>query len=357
MRILQVITNLRVGGAEKLIVDISSIMNKMGIHVDVLLFGGENTILKNKLIEEGVSVFSLSNDSIYNPLLIMKLIPYLKKYDIIHTHNTACQYYTAIASCFIKKDLILITTEHSTFNRRREMPLFFYLDKWMYNKYKSIIAISNEVSTSLKYFLKNNLDVEIIYNGIDLNMYSSIDTYDNDGIDISNDIILTMVGGFRREKDQDTIIKSLKYLPEKCILWLVGDGVRRSELQSLAKSYDLEERVVFWGLTNDIPQILRSSHIVILSSHWEGFGLAAVEGMASRKPVVASDVMGLNSVVSNAGLLFENGNAKDLANKVLLLINNKEEYNKIKEKCYARSKLYDINSTVNKYVELYCNVL
>lgn len=107
MKILQVITSLYVGGAEKLIVDMVPLYLEQGYQVDVLLFDGTDTPFKKQLQARGVKVYHLRiGGSVYNPLFIFKLIPFLKRYDIVHTHNTACQYFAVLAKYLDRKSVV-----------------------------------------------------------------------------------------------------------------------------------------------------------------------------------------------------------------------------------------------------------
>jgi len=170
---------------------------------------------------------------------------------------------------------------------------------------------------------------------------------------VNKKIIIIQVSGFREEKDQATVIRAMQYLPENTQLFLVGDGTTRSRCEQLVKELDLSGKVLFLGIRTDVPELLKSSDIVVVSSHWEGFGLTAVEGMAAGKPVIASNVPGLNNVVNGAGLLFTHEDEKDLAEKIKSLIDNVDFYNKIVDNCRERAKLYDINTMVDRYIELY----
>ena len=99
MKILQVITSLYIGGAEKLIVDMVPLYREQGHQVDVLLFDGTETTFKKQLRAKGVTIYEFSQGGwVYNPLYIFKLIPFLRKYDIVHTHNTASQLFAAFGS-------------------------------------------------------------------------------------------------------------------------------------------------------------------------------------------------------------------------------------------------------------------
>ena len=98
------------------------------------------------------------------------------------------------------------------------------------------------------------------------------------------------------------------------------------------------------------------SDIAIMSSHWEGFGLAAAEAMACGIPTIASNVDGLSQVIENGGLLFEKGNVSELLDKVTLL-ENEEEYNNIKNKGLKKSDQYDINNMVRNIIKLYSDLI
>ena len=69
------------------------------------------------------------------------------------------------------------------------------------------------------------------------------------------------------------------------LLWLIGDGELFDEVSTYAAKSPVHENIRFWGNRSDVPILLRTSDIIVMSSHWEGFGLAAVEGMAAKKPV------------------------------------------------------------------------
>lgn len=360
MKILQVITSLRIGGAEKLVVDMAPLLQGKGHVVDVFVFDGETTPFIQQLEDNGVRVIRYNyGASMYDPRNILKLRKLIPQYNIVHAHNTSCQYYVAIARNLCKCNYVrFVTTEHSTTNRRRDMVLFKYMDQWMYRQYDSIISISDKATENLQHFIGSEFGVETIYNGIDLQRFINAVAIKQD-LQLkkkAGDVIISMVAGFREQKDQDTVISSFKYLPENCILWLVGEGIRKNLCEKLVQSLDLSKRVVFAGVRTDVPDILKSSDIVVMSSHWEGFGLAAVEGMAAGKPVIASDVDGLAQVVGGAGLLFEASNAKALAVEIQNLLNDKKMYQEVATQCAKRASDFDIRKTVDKYLKLYIDI-
>lgn len=350
MKILQIITSLRTGGAEKLIVDMVPLYQEQGHQVDVLLFDGTETPFKRQLRDKGITIFQLGQGgSVYNPLYIFKLIPFLRKYDIVHTHNTACQLFVAIASLF--SPTVLATTEHNTSNRRRNWKGYKILDQWMYNRYQSVICISDKAYDNLRQYLGSDKSLKVIYNGIDRILYRMAEA---DSSLKKGKTIITMVAGFRPQKDQDTLVKAMQYLPaDQYELWLIGDGERRTAIENMVNELNISPIVRFWGVRNDVPTLLKSSDIIVMSSHYEGLSLSSIEGMSVGKPFVASDVDGLHEVTQNAGILFPHEDAKALADIILHLHEDTVYYQYIADRCLQRAAEFDIHKTVNQYLQLY----
>jgi glycosyltransferase involved in cell wall biosynthesis len=90
-----------------------------------------------------------------------------------------------------------------------------------------------------------------------------------------------------------------------------------------------------------------------MSSHWEGFGLAAVEGMASGKPVIASDIDGLREVVSDAGVLFPHEDYQQLATEITKLTTDTDYYQIVATRCHTRALNFDISKMVEGYDKAY----
>ena len=350
MRILHVITSLLTGGAEKLMVDLLPELNELGNEVELLIFNGERTPFYNQLEEKGIEIHHLQkNGNVYNPLNIFRMMKYMNKFDIIHTHNTACQLFAPVAKILSFSKAKLVTTEHSSNNRRRNKKILYLIDKWMYGRYHKIICISDQTASNLIDYTGEKNNITTIYNGVNTGKFI------NPIIPIKNpdNIIITMVAGFRVGKDQDTLIRAMKLLPEKYHLQLVGDGVRRPEIEGLIRELSLGNRIKLLGIRNDIPDILKNSDIIVLSSHWEGLSLSNIEGMASGKPFIASDVDGLHEIVNGNGILFPDNDDKALAEAIETVCNDNEKYISVAKRCQEKAKQYDISVMAEKYNQIY----
>ena len=247
----------------------------------------------------------------------------------------------------------LVTTEHSTNNRRRSKWWCKPLDRWMYNRYAAVICIADQTRASLEQYLGKKKNFYTIWNGVNFARFSRAVK----NIAEQKDFVVTMVAGLRIEKDHETLLRAIAQLPANYRLQLVGDGERKEVLKVMCKELGIESRVSFLGVRMDVPDILEQSDVAVLSSHWEGFGLAAVEAMAAGRPLVATDVGGLHDVVNGAGLLFPHGDDKALAEKIQWLCEHPDEYRQIALKCQERASKYDISIMARKYLELYKTIV
>lgn len=357
MRILHVITSLRTGGAEKLMVDLLPRLRNSGFEVELLLFDGTDTPFRHDVEVAGIKVHDLGvGGSVYSPIRFLKLIPFLRKYDVVHTHNTAPQLFAAIGSVLCS--VVLCTTEHNTSNRRRGWTWYAAIDRWMYNRYRKVICISQKAEDNLREYIGHcKADICTINNGVDIAKYANATVSTELEAIAPGSRKIIMVAGFRWEKDQDTLIKSLKYLPENFHLFLVGDGVRRNVLETLIESESMSSRVHLLGLRTDVPQLLHAADYIVMSSHFEGLSLSSVEGMSVGKPFLASDVDGLREVVKGAGILFHYKDSEDFACQVQNLEVSPTLYEMTADMCFNRAKRFDICKMEIEYANIYKHLL
>jgi glycosyltransferase involved in cell wall biosynthesis len=353
MKILHVITSLYTGGAEKLMIDLLPRLKEKGHEVDLLLFDGADTPFRRQAEAAGIKVMHTRiGGSVYNPINLIKFIPYLRRYDIVHTHNTAPQLFAAIGKCFGRAKLV--TTEHNTTNRRRGIPLLKGVDRWMYNRYGHVICISKKAEENLNaYLLTCKANIQTINNGVCLSTFTSASPSLELNNIAPNSKKIVMVAGFRQQKDQDTLIKAMTILDQTFHLFLVGDGARRDECEQLAKDLCVANRVHFMGVRSDVANILKASDYIVMSSHYEGLSLSSVEGMCVDKPFLASNVDGLREVVDGAGVLFDHQDFVGLASKIKRLDADPVLYQVIATKCSERASQFDISKMVDGYNKIY----
>ena len=149
----------------------------------------------------------------------------------------------------------------------------------------------------------------------------------------------------------------MQHLPDDYRLWLAGDGVARSSCEALAAEMNLSERVCFLGVRDDVPALMASADVVVLSSHYEGMSLASIEGMAAGKPFIASDVEGLREVAGGAALLFPHRDHRRLAELIRRVCEDDSLRTEVVAGCRERAMRYDIGHTVDGYEKIYTNLV
>jgi len=366
VKVLHVINSLKAGGAEKLIEDLLPRMNgRDGIQIDALLLTDEGNVFGKSLIEAGIPIYVVPLKSVYNPLNIIYLRRHIlkHKYDMIHVHLFPASYWVAMAKRSIlawKPKLVL--TEHSTHNKRREKWYLRGLEKFVYSTYDRVISVSKQAQENLIRWL-NPTDKSkflVIENGVDIEKFAQAEPYKKSEIcdSFSDDTkLICMVGRFTEAKDQATLIKAMTKIPDNVHLLLVGEGPLKEENKALSKEIGVKDKVHFLGFRNDIPRILKTIDIFVLSSNWEGLPLALVEGMAAGKPVIGSNALGIKEVLTGAGLLFPVGNSDELARKINELVCEKSKYEETSRKCQERASNYSLERMVERYVSVYTELL
>jgi len=360
MRCLLVINSLGSGGAEKLVVDTLIEYEKKGLKTDLFLLNCSKTHFYEKLTTRtNIEIISASNYSVYNPIHIYRLLWVIPKYDVIHVHLFPALYWVGLAKILSFSRKPFIYTEHNTSNRRRNIKFIKFLDTIIYKQYTSIITISNSVDKNLREYLGRRFgNIKKIYNGIDLDEIKQASAYSKCELNLDvNKLYILQVASFTPQKDQETLIRCIPLLDNSFHLLLVGDGPTKDKCMVLVKDLNIEHRVQFLGIRKDVPRLLKTVDFIVLASHFEGLSLASVEGLASGKPFLASDVPGLREVVIDAGLLFPDGDYTKLAGLINLLFKDKEFYEQTVKNCINRAKQFDIKIMLNQYIDVYRNGL
>ena len=357
MKLLLVINSFATGGAEKLLLESIPIFFEKGIDIHLLLLNGSTHPFLDALKEKNCcTIHSLGKGSVYNPIHIIKIIPFLKQFDIVHVHLFPSLYWVSIAHFISFSKSKLIYTEHSTKNNRRNKLFFKWIDRLIYKRYTFIVAISKQVFENISKHLiyHNSKKYKVVQNGINLKRIKNANPYfKSKFFENPNVKIIIMVARFYEPKDHNTVINAIQLLPENIVLILVGDGILKNESIKLVEKLNIKNRVLFLDNRNDVEILIKTADIVVLSSRYEGLSLSCIEGMASGKPFVASEVPGLKEVVENAGVLFPYGDEKALAAILLQLLDNEEFYANTVASCLRKASEFDIFKMVDEYIYLY----
>ena len=335
MNILHTVFSFNNGGIENLLIDMTNNWNKENDRLFICIVNDDynSELLKRIDNHDNVEIIVLNRKR--KSKSIKFIIEYINiviknKIDIIHCHLFEAVKIASIAK-LIKPQIRLFYTVHDTNIYHKFSKKDIILQNIFINK---IIAISQSVKNQI--IRKNNKnDVEVVYN--DINRFSEA-TRSNEYIRIG-----CVARILPEKKGQDILIKAIsivkeKYPNVKCIFAgepMKGHEHYLKELISQCENEGLLNNIIFKGNVDDIPSFLSSLDIFVLPSRYEGFGIAILEAMASKVPVIASKLEGPQEIIKNDeyGLLFEVGSHKMLAELIIKVIeeNNQGKINKAYE--------------------------
>ncbi len=196
--------------------------------------------------------------------------------------------------------------------------------------------------------------ISIIHCGIDSQFYKhdrSVEKY--------SDPTILYLGRIKKYKSIQHLVTAFQKIKEKlptAKLIIVGAGDYRDQLKSQAKSLQINESVEFAGFVSKEKklEILRKSHVAVLPSLKEGWGLTNIEANAVGTTVVAADSPGLRDSVSNnvSGMLYEYGNIDQLTEKLLIILRDKELRERLQVGALEWSKQFDWDIAAKEFEKL-----
>ena len=279
-----------IGGAERIVFQLSSDLKDEFDSVHVASTGG---LWENELAAKGIQHHKIIDIDSKNPLTVLKILTsirqIIKKNDIsiVHTHHRMSAFYIRLLK-LVHPKLIHVYTAHNVFNDK--LPLYRFALK----NAKSV-AVGEAVNKNLREDV-GITDSRVIYNGVVLK-----ETDDQvDEIISYGGIKLGCIARLSEQKGLTYLLDAMSLLTVKDIrLFIVGDGELRNELENKVKELDLQDSVTFLGYRKDIVECINSFDFCVLPSVFEGFGLVAIEAFMNSKTIVATDIPGLNEVVTS----------------------------------------------------------
>jgi N-acetyl-alpha-D-glucosaminyl L-malate synthase BshA len=300
----------------------------------------------------------------YSLALASQLSGLIRRYeiDVIHSHYALPHAVSALLARDIsgKKDVKCVTTLHGTdITIVGAHPTMTDITRYAIEKSDVVTAVSN----SLRLDSEEKLGVppgkiKTVYNFINPEIFNPM--LKSESCKKGEKIIVLHMSNLRPVKRPLDVIKIyhgiVKKINHPTELRIIGEGPLQTEMMNLAQELGIEDKVNFLGVRSDMGCQIASSHLVLLPSQQESFGLAALEAMACRVPVVASRVGGLPEVIedSRSGMLFSVGDVEEAAEKAVKLLSDKSLYESIIEAAFrdATGK-FSMKKITEQYERLY----
>jgi len=347
VRIFQVIPEYVRGGGE---------LMARNLHAGALAQGHDSTlvVLSPKQVptnETTVSLDGMGPRDLTTVLALHRMLVGCAR-AIVHTHMYSAQ---LVGAMLPRGSARMVTTEHSTYNRRRDWPGFRWIDRKMYQRYHRIVAISEPVAEALRDWCGEMAPrLVTIHNGVNTSAIRFV-------ADAPASVRLVSVGRLEAVKNLGLAISAVSTLIDRghdIVYDIFGEGSLHAQLDALVAARKHVGRIRLLGWSDKIGYCLGDYSAVIVPSLWEGFGLAAIEGMAAGLPVFCSNIRGLaDTVAGGPGILFEPRSQEDLVAALDKAIGSGLlRQAPVRHAAREHAIRYDFSTTMRKYLDLYQDV-
>lgn len=306
----------------------------------------------------------------YELALSSKLVDMVKLYkiELLHVHYAIPHAYAGYMAKQMLKDegidIPMVTTLHGTdITLVGNHPFYKPAVTFSINKSDYVTSVSQSLKDdTLKLFNIKN-EIQVIPNFIELekNLYDPTVPCQRSVMANENERIITHISNFRKVKRIPDIIKIFykiqKEIPAK--LMMVGDGPEKEKAEKMCRKYGIQDKVIFFGNSNEIDRILCLTDLFLLPSETESFGLAALEAMACGVPVISSNSGGLPEVNSDgvSGYLSDVGDINEMAKNALKILKDDSVLKEFKKNALHVAEQFDIKNILPIYEELYLKAI
>ncbi len=319
--------------------------------------------------EVSVSNYPLFDFPPYELALASRLVDVVRfeKLDILHVHYAIPH----ASAAFMAKQILLtygiyipvVTTLHGTditlVGRDRT---FKPVVTFSINKSDGVTAVSQHLRNDTYEFFEIENDIRVIPNFIDLTRFNlKPKDHFKKAIAPAGEKIIIHTSNFRKVKRTEDVIrifaKLIERIPAK--LLMVGDGGDRSKCEQLSRDLGVSDNVRFLGKQDAIEEILSVSDLFLMPSESESFGLAALEAMACKVPVITSNAGGLPelNIDGVTGFLRDIGDIDGMAEKAVYILEDEERLETFKENALTRAKEFDLANILPLYENYYVEVI
>lgn len=316
--------------------------------------------------EVNVPEYPLFHFQPYELALSSKLVDMVKlhKIELLHVHYAIPHAYAGYMAKQMLKDeginLPMITTLHGTdITLVGSHPFYRPAVTFSINKSDFVTSVSQSLKDdTLKLFnIKNEIKVIPNFIELDKSELEAVTSCRRSIMANENERIITHISNFRKVKRIPDIIriffKIQQAIPAK--LMMVGDGPEKEKAEILCQELGIQDKVIFFGNSNEIDKILSYTDLFLLPSETESFGLAALEAMAWSVPVISSKSGGLPEVNFDgiSGYLSEVGNTDEMGENAIKILKDDGVLAEFKKNALSVAKQFDIKNILPLYEDLY----
>jgi glycosyltransferase involved in cell wall biosynthesis len=367
LKVLFFISSLAGGGAERVMVDILSHIDRSRIEPTlVLLYPYDNSPYKEYLPKDvKVVVVERKSDSFFSKIKqvadFIKIVHKEKPRVILSilTHNNIMA--VSVGLIFRIK---VIVCEHTILGefiktRGRKKILWFLVSllvKALYRFADRVIAVSEGVRSNLiEEFNISVHKIQVIYNPVDINRITELSSVPPEHPFFKSDVpVLVAVGRLVWQKGFDTLLMAFNLVIQEmdARLIVVGEGPEKESLEKMVQDFSITDKVFLIGFQRNPYQFLSGADVFVLSSNVEGLSMVILEAMACGTPVITTDCRsGPREILRNGkfGFLVPVGDERALSKGILTLLKDRALRERFSRLGRERTKDFSVDKIIKQY--------
>jgi glycosyltransferase involved in cell wall biosynthesis len=295
-KILFILPDLNMGGAERVILNIINQLENAGIQI-VLLVLNYNGILKNEL-PKNITIIKKKSRTLLSLFSLVQALINHKPNIVFSTHNRT-NVLSLFTKQFFKDKTYIIREPNLPLKQKKILPYPIFLFSKIFYRFSDVaIAQTEEMKRQInKIYKVKNDKIKIIRNPLNIVKIESLANEGNPFEELQNynqnDYNIISVGSLSKRKRIDILLESFIRIRKEGLrnlkLHIIGDGSERSSLEEFVNKKHLQEYVNFWGLQENPYMFMKYADILTLTSEAEGFPNVVIESLFLKTKVVVTN--------------------------------------------------------------------
>ncbi len=361
IRVAFCITDLDVGGAERMFVELVTRLDRRRWEPRVFCLSGPGALVE-KLQANNIPVTCFSAKSVRTLGVIWRLAAELKKFRpaLMQSFLFHANLVGRLAAWLARVPRMVCGIRVA--ERRSPVPL--WLDRLTQGFVDHNVCVSHAVADfSIRNARLKDSKVSVIANGVDYHRFASATAVDRASLGLTTAPLVLFVGRLDPQKAPLVLLGAFERLIARHTDWqllFVGEGPLRTSMTEWVIEHRLKSSVHFTGWRPDVPELLKAADVLVLPSLWEGMPNIVLESMAAGLPVVVSRVEGTEDLIRDGetGLLTTPGSVEEVEQQIEKVLMDREFSTSLASAAQQIvANGFTLEAMIHSYEQLYLSLL
>ncbi len=364
VKVLQLISSGGYYGAENMLLNLCASQESAGCQNSLLLFYNvhqPNVEFYERARRTGLSVRMVHCQGRADWRAVRQIEAYIREdaIDIVHTHGYKADLYGYVAARRAEKPIV--STCHNWVGGTAALGIYNRLDRMVLKRFQVVAAVSDAVAQQLSDHSIPAARIRTIANGVDVQTFTQAQPLPE--LAHEGKKLIGMVARLDLQKGFADLLKAVHALADgtrEFKVVIAGEGPDRAAIETMIQDYGLQSTVTLVGQQSNMPGVYAALDIFVLPSLNEGLPLSVLEAMAASRPVIATRVGAIPTVINDgeSGLLVQPGDSSGLRDAMARLLDDPALCRRMAQRAHEWvGQHYTSDAMALKYRQMYDDVL